>query len=148
MGGLESKVEQLEEANAALQVKVSLLEDELKDLKTTVAILVAGQNGHSAMLERHRMHLQGIEPGEGQMAVDNNRSEREVVEPSIPEPSSPRHPTHCDMTTLVRGIEPSETDMAVETPLSPWSPPSPHHRFQNPHHQSFQLRLSLACRSG
>jgi hypothetical protein len=114
MGALESKVEQLEEANVALQVKVSSLENELKDLKTTVAILVAGQNGHSAMLERHRMHLQGIEPGEGQMAVDNNRSEREVVEPLIPEPSSPRHPTHWDLTMLVIGMEPSKTDMAVD----------------------------------
>jgi len=57
-GDQDGAFHQLQQANTELQEQVRDLSHQMLVLKNTIDMLVVGQNGHTAMLESHRLYLQ------------------------------------------------------------------------------------------
>ena len=51
----EVELQELRRVNAQLEERVHKVEDQLGAMKNTVSMLLAGQNGHTATLESHRL---------------------------------------------------------------------------------------------
>jgi hypothetical protein len=72
----------LEKKNAETEERLRVLMDDVSTLKNTIAMLVAGQNGHSAMIEAHQQLLLGLQAPSTFEIQNGNRSQS----PAVPGP--------------------------------------------------------------
>lgn len=85
---LQGRIDKLEEENGYLKGKVGELTSQLQHLSTTVAVLMAGHNGHTTMLESHRLALNDILAG--RPAPPDTSNDSSMMEPiPVPPPSTP-----------------------------------------------------------
>jgi hypothetical protein len=100
----DEKILELEKKNAEMEERLRMLMDDVSTLKNTIAMLVAGQNGHSAMIEAHRQLLSGPH-APSTFEIQNGNGSRS---PAVPGPPT----TTPDPVLAEAGLAPMPPDPA------------------------------------
>jgi hypothetical protein len=79
----DEKILQLEPKNAEMEERLRVLMDDISTLKNTIAMLVAGQNSHSTMIEAHRQLLSGLH-APSTFKIQNGNGSRSSAIPGPP----------------------------------------------------------------